>query len=159
MTEQAQDTDQFQQPAVQQPASTIELATLPARRSSQAISDQEADLRSSSEQHEHQPCLEEDASHGDSEDVPRKGQLPRRHLANLGPSIFSLIVSLLPAYFLVFAVLAFQAEASPVLTGSRASWLLEAAKYVRQLRCRLISFHILTSSRVRQRSQSSLQPS
>jgi len=139
MADQARDTDQFQQPALQQPASTIELATLPIRRSSQAISGQAADLRSSSEQHENQPCLEEDASHGDSDDVPRKGQLPRRHLANLGPSIFSLMVSLLPAYFLVFAVLVFQAEASPVLAGSQASWLLEAAKYARKPRSQLSS--------------------
>ena len=130
MADQARDAEQVQQPAEPQPESEIELATLPAPVPSQSIGGQETDPRPSSEHHEHQPCLEVSSSQDDSEEVPRKGQLPRRPLTNLGPSIFSWNVSLLPVYFLAFAVLAFQAEASPVLAGSRASWLLEVAKYV-----------------------------
>ena len=130
-----QNDDRVQQRAGTQPALDIESEARPSRRSSQVVGGQESNLRSSRDQHEHQPCLEEeeDSSHDDGKNALRKGQLPRRPLANLGPSIFSLIVGLLPAYFLVFAVLAFQADASPVLAGSRASWLLEAAKYVRGL--------------------------
>lgn len=130
MTDQAPNADGSQQPAVPQPASAIELAALPTQRSSLTIDGHDSDLRSPSEQLEHQPCLEADPSHYDSEHVPRRGELPRRPLANFAPSIFSLIVSLLPIYFLVFAALAFKSEASPILPGSQASWLLEAAKYV-----------------------------
>ena len=133
MTDQAQDAHHVQLPEGSQPSPAVSTAQLPTRQTSQAINGHESDRRCSTEQQESQPCIEEDSSRDGSENNPQKSQLPRRPLTNLGPSIFSILVGLLPVYFLVFAALAFQAEASPVLPGSRALWLLEAAKYVCQL--------------------------
>ncbi|KXT02129.1 hypothetical protein AC578_5939 [Pseudocercospora eumusae] len=78
---------------------------------------------------ESDPCLHNGSQNGADKQPRTDGQPPRTPVQNLGPSIFSLLVGLLPTYFLVFAGLAIKNDSTTVASRPQASWLLEAAKY------------------------------
>lgn len=58
------------------------------------------------------------------------GRPARSAAQNIGGSVLSLLVGLLPIYFLVFARLGHDSDGARLLSGSQAEWLLKAAKYV-----------------------------
>lgn len=81
-----------------------------------------------SEEQELVSCLSDESFH---EAKAQQHEAPaRRYVQNLGGAALSLLVGMLPLYFIVFAILANGNDSREILAGSQAKWLLEAAKYV-----------------------------